>query len=125
MVGLIGVVFGPMYPIAIHQASRILPRHIYLGAVGWIAGFGQAGSAIIPFITGAIAQKHGIKSLNPVSVSHFLHLSTMDAHSIYYSVVAMMGVMAAIFWFVPDAPVKGGSDSDLAEEPSEEVKEKA
>ena len=68
MVALIGLVFGPMYPITISVAARILPRQVFLGGVGWIAGFGQAGSAAVPFITGAIAQKYGIKNLHPTCV---------------------------------------------------------
>ncbi|KIM47167.1 hypothetical protein M413DRAFT_16581 [Hebeloma cylindrosporum] len=68
-VSLVGVFLGPMYPIAMNQASRILPRGILTGSIGWIAGFGQAGSAVLPFMTGAIATKHGIKSLQPLLVS--------------------------------------------------------
>lgn len=30
------------------------------------ASFGQAGSAVFPFIVGAISQKHGLEALNPV-----------------------------------------------------------
>ena len=37
-----------------------------LGSIGWIAGFGQAGSALLPFMTGAIASKTGISSLQPL-----------------------------------------------------------
>jgi len=40
------------------------PRDI--GAIGWIAGLGQAGSALVPFMAGAIAQSSGIKTLHPV-----------------------------------------------------------
>ena len=36
------------------------------GGIGWIAGFGQAGSALLPFITGAIASERGISSLQPL-----------------------------------------------------------
>lgn len=65
-VSIVGMLLGPMYPIAMNQASRILPRRILTASIGWIAGFGQAGSALLPFITGAIAEKHGIKSLQPL-----------------------------------------------------------
>jgi fucose permease len=68
-VSFIGMLLGPMYPIAMNQASRILPSWLLTGAIGWIAGFGQAGSALIPFMTGAISEKHGIKSLHPLYVS--------------------------------------------------------
>ncbi|CAA7270200.1 unnamed protein product [Cyclocybe aegerita] len=68
-VSIVGVLLGPMCPIAINQTSRILPRRILTGAIGWIAGFGQAGSALLPFITGAIASSRGLKSLQPLLVS--------------------------------------------------------
>ncbi len=46
-----------MYPIAMNQAGRVLPQWLLTGSIGWIAGFGQAGSAAIPFITGVISSK--------------------------------------------------------------------
>jgi len=57
-----------MYPIAMNHTARVLPPSILTGSIGWIAGLGQAGSALIPFMTGAIAEKHGIKSLHPLYV---------------------------------------------------------
>lgn len=65
-VSIVGLLLGPMYPIAMNQAGRVLPKWLLTGSIGWIAGFGQAGSAAIPFITGAISSKHGIKSLQPL-----------------------------------------------------------
>jgi MFS family permease len=71
-VSLIGVVLGPMYPIVMNHAGRIVPRWLLSGSIGWIAGFGQAGSALFPFITGAIASKTGIKALQPLYVGLIL-----------------------------------------------------
>ncbi|KAJ7485280.1 major facilitator superfamily domain-containing protein [Mycena latifolia] len=68
-VSLIGVVLGPIYPIIMNCAGRIVPRRLLSGSIGWIAGFGQAGSAILPFITGAIASKTGIRALQPLLIS--------------------------------------------------------
>ena len=65
-VACIGLLLGPMYPVAMNHAGRVLPQWLLTGALGWIAGGGQAGSALIPFITGAIAQKAGIGALQPV-----------------------------------------------------------
>lgn len=65
-VSIVGVVLGPMYPIAMGQAIRVLPRWMLTGSVGWIAGIGQAGSALLPFLTGTLAQKQGIGSLQPL-----------------------------------------------------------
>ncbi|TEB34190.1 MFS general substrate transporter [Coprinellus micaceus] len=107
MVALIGLVFGPMYPITISVAARILPRQVFLGGVGWIAGFGQAGSAAVPFITGAIAQKYGIKNLHP-------------------TVMAMLGVMTILLFLTPDrpSPNQGASEKEDVERPSIEKEEK-
>lgn len=81
-VSFVGVVLGPMYPIAMNQAGRVLPGWLLTGSIGWIAGFGQAGSAFLPFMTGAISSKHGIKSLQPL-------------------LIAMMGCMMALWYLVP------------------------
>ena len=63
-----GVVLGPMYSIAMNQAGRVLPQWLLTGSIGWIPGFGQAGSVAIPFITGVISLKRGISSLEPLHV---------------------------------------------------------
>ena len=68
-ISLIGVLFGPMYPIAMNHAARILPHWLLTGSIGWIAGLGQAGSALLPFMTGAIASKEGIWALQPLWVN--------------------------------------------------------
>lgn len=36
------------------------------GVVGWISGFGQAGSAAFPFVTGLLASRYGIIALQPL-----------------------------------------------------------
>ncbi|KAI0828615.1 major facilitator superfamily domain-containing protein [Trametes gibbosa] len=65
-VSFVGVLLGPIYPIVMNHAARVLPPWLLTGCIGWIAGFGQAGSALIPFITGALASRVGIKSLQPL-----------------------------------------------------------
>ncbi|KIJ70596.1 hypothetical protein HYDPIDRAFT_23688 [Hydnomerulius pinastri MD-312] len=75
-VAIIGMLLGPMYPIAMNHCGRVLPRRLLTGSIGWIAGSGQAGSALVPFMVGAIAQKAGIKTLQPVLVG-ILSLMTM------------------------------------------------
>nr|GAT52960.1 predicted protein [Mycena chlorophos] len=81
-VSLVGVLLGPIYPLVMNHTGRILPRWLLTGSIGWIAGLGQAGSAVFPFITGAIASKTGIKSLQPLLVS-------------------MMATMVILWWAVP------------------------
>ena len=65
-VSFVGVLLGPIYPLVMNHASRVLPPWLLTGAIGWIAGFGQAGSAVLPFLTGALASKFGIRALQPL-----------------------------------------------------------
>jgi hypothetical protein len=57
-----------MYPIAMNQTGRVLPGPLLTASIGWIAGFGQAGGALLPFITGALAGSAGITTLQPLYV---------------------------------------------------------
>ncbi|OCH87228.1 MFS general substrate transporter [Obba rivulosa] len=68
-VSFIGLLLGPMYPILMTHSTAILPRRLLTGCVGYIGGLGQAGSAVLPFITGLLASKFGIESLQPLIVS--------------------------------------------------------
>ena len=65
-VSLIGFFLGPIYPILTSVAERIIPHWLLNGAVGWYGGIGQAGAALFPFVTGALSEKFGIVSLNPL-----------------------------------------------------------
>ncbi|KAJ6631294.1 MFS general substrate transporter [Mycena sp. CBHHK59/15] len=85
-VAFVGVLLGPIYPIAMNHAGRIFPRWLLTGSIGWIAGIATAGAAVVPFITGAIASKAGIKSLEPV-------------------VVAMLVVMLCLWTAVPSGRI--------------------
>ncbi|THV01924.1 MFS general substrate transporter [Dendrothele bispora CBS 962.96] len=78
----IGFLLGPIFPIIVGQAVRVLPPTLFTGAVGWITGVGVAGSAVLPFITGLLATKYGIGSLQPF-------------------MVAMMCTMVCIWMLVP------------------------
>ena len=65
-ISIIGLLLGPMYPIIMNHSGKVLPPWILTGAIGWLAGLGQAGSALLPFMTGAVAEKWGITSLQPL-----------------------------------------------------------
>ena len=65
-VSFVGLFLGPIYPIVMNHSGRILPPWLLTGCIGWIAGFGQAGSAFLPFLTGLLANREGIKSLQPL-----------------------------------------------------------
>jgi fucose permease len=68
-VGLQGFFLGPLFPAAIVAMSRMLPRHLHVGAIGFAAAFGGSGAAILPFAVGAIAQAKGVAVLQPIIVA--------------------------------------------------------
>ncbi|KAH9907233.1 MFS general substrate transporter [Xylariomycetidae sp. FL2044] len=65
-VGLQGFFLGPLFPAAIMAMSKLLPRHLHVGAIGFAAAFGGSGAAILPFAVGAIAQAKGVQVLQPI-----------------------------------------------------------
>lgn len=54
-VSFVGMFLGPVYPVSINVAAGILPAWLLAGAIGFIAAFGQAGSALFPFMTGTFS----------------------------------------------------------------------
>ncbi|KAF8609125.1 MFS general substrate transporter [Ceratobasidium sp. AG-I] len=98
-VSLVGMLIGehtllrrlckPIYPIAMNITGTIVPKRILTGSIGWIASFGQAGSAVFPFITGAVAQKHGVKVLQPI-------------------LVGMLAAMVVLWTLIPSSPKRRG-----------------
>ncbi|KAK7438384.1 hypothetical protein VKT23_017996 [Stygiomarasmius scandens] len=67
-VSFIGVLLGPVFPITMNVCGRTIPPHILTGSIGLIGACAAAGAAIIPFITGTVAQAAGIWSLQPLMV---------------------------------------------------------
>ncbi|EJD07335.1 MFS general substrate transporter [Fomitiporia mediterranea MF3/22] len=67
-ISFVGFFLGPMYPIMMNETGRLVPQWLLNGSIGWVASFGYAGSALFPFITGALAQRFGIGSLQPLLV---------------------------------------------------------
>ncbi|EWG53472.1 hypothetical protein FVEG_11899 [Fusarium verticillioides 7600] len=63
---LIGVAMGPMYPVAVVLITKIMPRSLHVGTIGFAASFGGSGGAILPFGVGAIAQARGVQTLQPI-----------------------------------------------------------
>nr|GAT55002.1 predicted protein [Mycena chlorophos] len=67
-VAFVGTLLGPLYPIAMGHAARTFHPALLTGSISWVSGVATAGSAVFPFIAGAIAGKAGIRSLEPVVV---------------------------------------------------------
>ncbi|KDE07771.1 hypothetical protein MVLG_02041 [Microbotryum lychnidis-dioicae p1A1 Lamole] len=71
-VALVGFLLGPIYPITMSICTKVLPRSLHASGIGFIAAAGQAGSAIFPFLTGALAQKFSPSVLQPVLIILFV-----------------------------------------------------
>ncbi|TCD71912.1 hypothetical protein EIP91_000044 [Steccherinum ochraceum] len=84
-VSISGLFLGPIYPIVMNQTALIIPPHLRTGCISWIGGFGQAGSAFMPFVTGALASSRGIECIQPL-------------------IVSMLAFMLAMWLLVPKGP---------------------
>lgn len=65
-VALQGFFLGPLFPAVVVAATKLLPRHLHVSAIGFAAAFGGSGAAILPFAVGAIAQAKGVQVLQPI-----------------------------------------------------------
>jgi fucose permease len=79
---------GPMFPTAIILVTKLLPRSLHVGTIGFGTAFGGSGGAIFPFIVGAIAQARGVKTLQPV-------------------ILALLAAIAALWVCMPRTKEKG------------------
>jgi fucose permease len=64
-IALQGFFLGPLFPAAVVAATRLLPRHLHVSAIGFAAAAGGGGAAVFPFAVGAIAQAKGVQVLQP------------------------------------------------------------
>ncbi|RDL41656.1 uncharacterized protein BP5553_01635 [Venustampulla echinocandica] len=76
---LLGMFMGPMFPTAIVVTTKLLPRSLHVGAIGFGTAFGGSGGAILPFMVGAIAQARCVKSLQPVILALLVVLGILWA----------------------------------------------
>jgi fucose permease len=86
---------GPMFPTAVVLITKVLPRSLHVGTIGFATAFGGSGGAILPFAVGAIAQAKGVKVLQPI-------------------VLGICVALAFLWLLVPRGP-PGAKKSDRAE----------
>lgn len=67
-VAIIGLLIGPVYPCAQTVFTRLLPGHYQVFAIGFISSMGSSGGAIVPFVTGLIAQAASTVVLHPICI---------------------------------------------------------
>lgn len=56
------------FPVLLNGTAAMLDPDMAGGAIGYIAAVGQCGSALFPFITGALSARFGVEALQPLSV---------------------------------------------------------
>ncbi|KAJ6478773.1 major facilitator superfamily domain-containing protein [Mycena vitilis] len=81
-VAFIGLLTGPIYPMALNRAAKMFPPWLLTATMSWMAAMATVGGAVVPFVAGAISSKAGIKSVEPV-------------------ILAMMVTMLFIWMLVP------------------------
>lgn len=70
-VGFQGFFIGPLFPASVVAATKLLPKHLHVTAIGFAAAFGGMGAAVFPFAVGAIAQAKGVRVLQPIILALF------------------------------------------------------
>ncbi|KAF2184539.1 putative MFS transporter [Zopfia rhizophila CBS 207.26] len=87
-VAFLGFFLGPMFPASIIAATKLLPQHMHVAAIGFCSAVGGGGAAIVPFAVGAIAQVRGVETLEPIVLAllvlllgTWLTLPRMPRHS--------------------------------------------
>ncbi|KAI4639336.1 uncharacterized protein J4E78_010969 [Alternaria triticimaculans] len=65
-VALQGFFLGPLFPAVIVAATKALPPHLHVSAIGFAAAIGVGGGAALPFAIGSLAQTKGLGVLQPI-----------------------------------------------------------
>lgn len=65
-VALLGAMLGPIFPSGVTVATKLLPKHLHVGAIGFAMAMGGIGGTVFPFAIGAIAGSKGVQVLQPI-----------------------------------------------------------
>jgi fucose permease len=76
-VALLGMFMGPLWSTSMVLVAKIMPRDLHVGSIGFATAFGGSGGAVFPFMVGAIAQRRGVKSLQPVVTALLLAIGAL------------------------------------------------
>jgi fucose permease len=76
-VAFLGFFLGPIFLTAVVMATKLLPKRLHVGAMGFATAFGGTGGAIFPFAVGAFAQAKGVRVLPSIILALISAISTM------------------------------------------------
>ncbi|KAL5338578.1 major facilitator superfamily domain-containing protein [Aspergillus crustosus] len=68
-VSILGFFLGPLFPCVVVVMTKLLPKHLHVAAIGFVAAFGGGGAAVLPFVAGGIAEGSQVKYLFPFVVA--------------------------------------------------------
>ncbi|KAF7857283.1 hypothetical protein EAF04_009524 [Stromatinia cepivora] len=74
-IALLGMFLGPLFPTAIVLVTKLMPKELHVGSIGFATAFGGSGGAVFPFIVGALAQAKGVKALQPIVLALLVAIS--------------------------------------------------
>ncbi|KAG1787716.1 major facilitator superfamily domain-containing protein, partial [Suillus variegatus] len=66
---VVGLMYGPIFPGTLGLCNDILPRDVHMVSMAILTAVASAGSAVLPFITGIISNKDGMRVFCYVTVS--------------------------------------------------------
>ena len=84
-IALVGFFIGPLFPSTVMMATKLLPQELHVAAIGFAAGLGGGGAAVLPFAVGAIANARGVQTLQPI-------------------ILALLAVLLGIWLLLPRIP---------------------
>jgi len=70
-VSIVGLLLGPVYPLATAIFSRLVARDLQLHSLATVSAMGSSGGAVMPFVTGLVAQGSGTWVLHPICIGLF------------------------------------------------------
>lgn len=65
---VIGALYGPIFPAILRLANDILPSEVHMISMGLISALASCGSALFPFIAGAVSNIKGIRTMPYLTV---------------------------------------------------------
>lgn len=72
---IVGLFLGPIYPCATAVFAKLLPRNIQISCLSVVASMGSSGGALVPFITGLLAQTLSTVVLHPIVLISFASMT--------------------------------------------------
>lgn len=72
LITTIGFFLGPMFPSGVVMIARLLPKHLHVRAVSFVASIGQLGGALVPFALGAIADRFGVGAFQYIILAQLI-----------------------------------------------------